>query len=175
MKFVCGMQINIEVFYKLMLPFWLCIARHAQSTQNKKFAYLYKVILSLFMGMIKHSQSTKSNKFAISLQYLKKKVRDGVHFLHAYKHQNFYKLALLFLMEVPRHIKSTQNRKLVIFLQCIKKNLSELLLCSIVMQNIEILCNVLWERERCNPHKYILHKLKNPKFISPEAALQECS
>ena len=29
--------------------------------------------------MIKHSQS---NKFAISLQHVKKKVWDGVHFLH---------------------------------------------------------------------------------------------
>ena len=40
----------------------------------------YKVILSLLMGMIKQSQSTQSNKFAISLQYLKKEVRNGVHF-----------------------------------------------------------------------------------------------
>ena len=52
----------------------------------------YKVILSLLMSMIKHSQSTQSNKFAISLQYLKKEARDGVHFLHADKHQKFYKL-----------------------------------------------------------------------------------
>ena len=49
----------------------------------------YKVILSSFMGMIKHSESTQSNMFAISLQYLKKEVRDGVHFLLAYK-QSFY-------------------------------------------------------------------------------------
>ena len=40
----------------------------------------YKEILSLLLGMIKHSQSTQSNKFAISLQYLKKEVRKGVHF-----------------------------------------------------------------------------------------------
>ena len=52
----------------------------------------YRVILSLLMSMTKHSQSTQSNKFAISLQYLKKEVRDGVHFLHADKHQKFYKL-----------------------------------------------------------------------------------
>ena len=51
----------------------------------------YKDIPSLLMGMIKHCQSTQSNKFAISLQYLKKEVRNGVHFLHADKHQNFYK------------------------------------------------------------------------------------
>ena len=73
------------------------------------------------MGMIKHSQSTQSIKFVISLQYLKKEVRDGVHFLHADKHQSFYKLAFLFLMELARHIQSTQNRELVIFLQHFKK------------------------------------------------------
>ena len=71
--------------------------------------------------MIKHFQSTQSNKFAISLQYLKKEVRNGVHFLHADKHQSFYKLTLSFLMEVARYVQSTQNRKLVIFLQYIKK------------------------------------------------------
>ena len=49
----------------------------------------YKVILSLLIGMIKHSQNTQSNKFTISLQYLKKEVRDWVHFLLAEKHQSF--------------------------------------------------------------------------------------
>ena len=71
----------------------------------------YKVMLSLLIGMIKHSQSTQSNKFAISLQYLKKEVRNGVHFLRAVKHQSFYKLALSFLMKVARNVHSTQNRK----------------------------------------------------------------
>ena len=69
------------------------------------------------MGMIKNSQSTQSNIFAISSQYLKEEVRDGVHFLHADKHQSLHKLALSFLMEVARHIQSTQNRKLILFLQ----------------------------------------------------------
>ena len=67
----------------------------------------YKVVLSLLMGMIKHSQSTQSKKYAIPLQYLKKEVRNGVHFLHAEKHQSFYKLALLFLMEVARPVQNT--------------------------------------------------------------------
>ena len=75
------------------------------------------------MGMLKHSQSTQSNKFAISSQYLKKEVRDGVHFLPADKHQSFYKLALSYLMEVARHVQSTQDRKLIMFLQYIKKKL----------------------------------------------------
>ena len=50
-------------------------------------------------------------------------------FLHADEHQS-----LLFLMEVARYVQSTQNRKLVIFLQ----RVLQLLLCSIVMQNIQI-------------------------------------
>ena len=102
----------------------------------------YKVILSLLMGMIKYSQSTQSNKFTISLQYLKKEVWNGVHFLHADKHQSFYKLALSFLIEAARHVRSTQNRMLVIFLQYIKKKVLQLLLCSIVMQNIQIFYRV---------------------------------
>ena len=32
--------------------------------------------------MIKHSQGTQINKFKISLQYLKKVVKDGIRFLH---------------------------------------------------------------------------------------------
>ena len=51
----------------------------------------------------------------MSLQYLKKEVRKGVHFLHA-DEQSFYKLGLLFLMEVAGYVESNQTRKLVIFL-----------------------------------------------------------
>ena len=89
------LQINTKVFYKLIVSLWLCVARHAQSTLNIKFS--------------------------ISLQYLEREVRNGVHFLHADKHQSFYNLALSFLMEVVRHVQSTQNKRLVIFLQYIKK------------------------------------------------------
>ena len=54
----------------------------------------YKLTLSLLMGMIKHSQNTHINKFAISLQYLKKEVSEGIHFLNLDKHETFYKLVL---------------------------------------------------------------------------------
>ena len=74
--------------------------------------------------MIKCFQITQSNKFAISLQYLKKEVRNGDHFWHADKLQSFSKLVLSFLMEVTRHVPNTQNRKLVIFLQYIRKNVT---------------------------------------------------
>ena len=58
----------------------------------------------------------------------------GVHFLHADEHQSFYMLGLLFLMEVARYVQSTQNKMLVIFLQI----MLQLLLCSIVVRNIQI-------------------------------------
>ena len=44
------------------------------------------------MGMVKHSQSSQNSKFAMSLQYLKKEVRDEVDFLHADKHQRFLQI-----------------------------------------------------------------------------------
>ena len=43
MKFNFGMQINVEVFYKLIRWFWVCATRHAHSIQNKKFAYLCNI------------------------------------------------------------------------------------------------------------------------------------
>ena len=96
----------------------------------------YKVILSLLLGIIKHPQSIQSNMFTISLQYLKKEVRNGVHFLQADKHESFYKSALSLLTEAARHVQSTKNRELVIFLQYKKEKVSQLVLYSIVMQNI---------------------------------------
>ena len=94
------MLINTEVFYKLILSFWLCITRHAQITQNK-FAYLcsisrkawsmklifcleintkifFKLIVSLWMCISRHAQSTQDNKFTIPLQHLKENVKYEV-------------------------------------------------------------------------------------------------
>ena len=91
----------------------MCVARHAQITQNNKFAislqYLKKEVSDevdflhadkheslpqidtmILMGKVKYSQSSQNSKFAMSLQYLKKEVRDKVHFLHADKHQSSF-------------------------------------------------------------------------------------
>ena len=43
MKCIFGMQINVKVFFKLILSFWVCATRHAQSTQNKKLPYLCNI------------------------------------------------------------------------------------------------------------------------------------
>ena len=42
----------------------------------------------ILMGMVKHSQRTQNGKFVMSLQYLKKGVRDEV-FLHVDKRKSF--------------------------------------------------------------------------------------
>ena len=88
MKFIFRKQINIEIIYKFILSFWVCATRHAQSIQNKKFAYLcsisrkvwgvdflpakktkvfYKFIVSLWVCVARHAQSTQNNKFTMSL------------------------------------------------------------------------------------------------------------
>ena len=44
------------------------------------------------MCVATHAQITQNNKFAIYLQYLKKEVRDKVDFLHADKHESFLQI-----------------------------------------------------------------------------------
>ena len=61
MNTIFCMNISTKVFFKLVVSFLLVIVRHAQSTQNRKFA--------------------------ISLQYLKNKGRNEVDVLHADKHE----------------------------------------------------------------------------------------
>ena len=85
MKFIFGIQINKEVFYKLILLFWVSVTMHAQSTQN--------------------------NKFVISLQHLKKDVSDEVDFLHADKHKGLLQIDTMNLMEIVRHSQNSQNSK----------------------------------------------------------------
>ena len=119
----------------------MCVARHAQITQNKTFAismqYLRKEVINevdflhegrhgnflqidamILMGMVKHFQSSQNSKFAMSLQYVKKEVRDKVDFLHADKRQSFpqvdfisYKVILLLSMSAMKYSQSTQCNK----------------------------------------------------------------
>ena len=120
MKFIYGMQINIEVFYLWILSFWMCVARNAPITQNKKLAYLchasiktwgmklifslqistkvfYKLIVSLWVCVARHPQSTQNNKFARSLQYLKENMKDEADFLPADKYQRFLQVDTIIL------------------------------------------------------------------------------
>ena len=42
-KCIFSVQINIKVFCKMIISFWVCLTRHAQSIQNKRFAYLCNI------------------------------------------------------------------------------------------------------------------------------------
>ena len=111
------MHINIKVFYKLKLSFWVCVAGYAQNTQNKKFAYLcnisrknigdevdfgrqikvkvfYKLIVSIWVCVARHAQSTRNSKFAI---YIKQNAKDEVDFLPADKHQMILQIDAIIL------------------------------------------------------------------------------
>ena len=46
----------------------------------------------ILMKMIKYFQSSQNSKFAVSLQYLKKELRDEGDFLNEDKHQSFLQL-----------------------------------------------------------------------------------
>ena len=120
------MYINIEVFYKLILSFWVCIVKHAQITQNK-FAYLcnisrrtwgmklifcleinikvfHKLIVLCWVCISRHAQSTQNNKFAISLQYLKENVKDEVD-LPQTNIKAFFKLKFVLSLQFLRSKK----------------------------------------------------------------------
>ena len=118
MKFIFGIQIIIEVFYKLLLSFWVCVARHAQSTQNK-FSYLcnpekhggvklifclqintkvcYKLIISLWLCVV---------RYGMSLKYL--------NFLSSNKYQRFLQIYAVILRVCGQTCPNTQNNKFTI-------------------------------------------------------------
>ena len=84
------------------------MARHAQISQNNKFAISLQYLKKDLSGEVDFLRADKhesllqidniilmgmvNSEFAISLQYLKKEVKDEVGFLHADKHQNFLKV-----------------------------------------------------------------------------------
>ena len=61
----------MEVFYRLILSFWMSIARYAQGTQNIKFAIFF--------------------------QYLKENLKDEVDFLSAVKYKRFLQIDTIIL------------------------------------------------------------------------------
>ena len=72
------------------------------------------------MVMVKHSQGSQNSKFAMSLQYLKKEIRDEVD-LNILGVKVSYKVILSLLMGMIQHSQSTQNNKFAIYLQYLKK------------------------------------------------------
>ena len=77
------------------------------------------------MCVARHAQITQNNKFAISLQYLKKEVNDEVDFLHADKHESLLQIDSMILMEIVKYSQSSQNSKFGMSLQYLKKEVKD--------------------------------------------------
>ena len=132
----------------------MCLARHAQSTQNKKFVispqYLqasiktyYKLIIWFWWQCSTISKISEiCGKVAMSWQYLKKEVRDKAEFLHVDKHQSglqvdfnslgskvSYKVILWLLMSMIKHFQSTQSKKLANLCNISKKLVMKFIFC----------------------------------------------
>ena len=75
--------------------------------------------------MARHAQITQNNKFAISLQYLKKELSDEVDFLHADKYESLLQTDSIILMEMFKHSQISQNRKFAMSLQYPKKEVKD--------------------------------------------------
>ena len=56
--------------------------------KHESFESFLQIDTMILIEMIKHSQSSQNSKFAMSLQYIKKEVRNMVDFLLADKHQS---------------------------------------------------------------------------------------
>ena len=126
------------------------MTRHVEITQNNKLAISlqqlkkevsnllhaismkipYGLIQWFLMGVVKNSQNCPKSKFEMSLQYLKKEVRDEVYFLHSDKHQSFQqvdfntlgiKFSYKVILGMIKHLQSTRSNKFTISVQNLKK------------------------------------------------------
>ena len=75
--------------------------------------------------MARHAQITQNNKFAISLQYLKKKLSDEVDFLHADKHESLLQVDSMILMGMFKLSRSLQNSNFAMSLRYLKKEVKD--------------------------------------------------
>ena len=70
-KLIFCLKMNTNIFYKLIVSLWICVARHAQSTQNKLTIYF---------------------------QYLMENMKNELDFLHADECQRFPQTAIIILV-----------------------------------------------------------------------------
>ena len=92
---------------------------------DKNGEVYYKLILSFEVCVIKHAQNTQNNKFAISLQYLKKDVNDEVDFLHADKPKGLLQIDIMIFDGDSQAFPNFQNSKFSMSLQYLKKNVRD--------------------------------------------------
>ena len=144
MKLIFCLQINTKVFYKVIVSLWVCIARHAQKSQNSN-CNIFAVSQGKREGWNWFFASKWTSKFysnwcyhflyvwpsmpklpkIISLLFLcnisKKKWMMKLIFCVKISMKVSYELMLWFLMGMVKHSQSFQNSKLAISLRYLKK------------------------------------------------------
>ena len=129
------MQINIKVFYKLISTLW---ASKFPTRWYYHYCWTWSDILNKLRVRVFNTftiSQKRSYEWSLFLtcRYTSKFLQVGNFVFDGSAHI----LPTFYFYYFP-HVQSNQNRKLVIFLQYILKVL-QLLLCSIVMQNIQVL------------------------------------
>ena len=106
----------------MIVSFRVCVARHAQSTQNNRLTISFKENVkdeidflpagkrrrflqsdTFTLCVAKHAHITQ-NKFAISLQHLKKDLSDTVDFLRVDKHESLLQIDAMILVKMTSSI-----------------------------------------------------------------------
>ena len=148
-KLIFCQQINIKVFYKMIVSLWVYIERHARSTQNSRFKislqyvkgnvknevdflpadrrrrFLQSDTIILGVCVARNAHIIQNNKFAISLQHIKKQLSDAVDFLHADKHESLLQIDSITLMQMVKYSQSSQNSMFAVSLQYLKKEVRD--------------------------------------------------
>ena len=124
MKFIFGMQINIEVFYKLILSFWVCNQVCPKDFLSNKEPFFHTKVPFLASNE-RCPKFLEYALFTISLQYLKKEMSDEVYFLYADKHGSLLQIGTMILTGIVKHSESSQNSKFVMSLQYLKKEVRD--------------------------------------------------
>ena len=140
----------------MIVSFRVCVARHAQSTQNNRLTISFKENVkdevdflpadkrrrflqsdTFTLCVAKHAHITQ-NKFAISLQHLKKDLSDTVDFLRVDKHESLLQIDAMILVKMVNCFHSSQNSKFArMSLQYLKKRL-EIKLTFCMQINIKV-------------------------------------
>ena len=137
--FFC-LQTKTKVFYEVVVSFWMCVTRLAQSTQNNTLQYLWKQEEWSWFFACRKTSNISSNwyyhfrcvwpgmpklpkitSFIFLWNILKKKWLMKLIFYMQIKMEISYKLILWFLMGMVKHSQRSQNSKFAMSLQYLEK------------------------------------------------------
>ena len=140
------MQINIEVFYKLILSFWVCVTRHTQITQNQNL-HIFAIspekhgdevdflpadkhesflqVDSITFGVLSQTCPKYPKQLVQYCNISRKTSRMKLMFCLQINVKAFFKLILSYQVCVVRYAQVIQNDKFAITSQYLKKGVND--------------------------------------------------